>query len=121
MGIFAKRNPAKDALIWARERAASTNIEDLPDRIGGEIVEFNGKKALKLPYFNFHVYITDNGIFSDTGEMEHYEQVFLYNHIAQGGRRNPTGKLVPFHELPNTVSKIKSLEKHIKKATSRDI
>lgn len=114
-GVFAKRDPAKDALIWVRERAASMNIEDLPDRIGGELVEFNGKKALKIPYFNSYVYVTDTLIFSDSGELDHYEQVFLYNHIAQGGRRNPTGRLIPFHELPNTVSKIKSLDKHIKK------
>lgn len=114
-GIFAKKDPAKEALIWAKQRAASTDLMDLPQRIGGVIVDYNGQRALKLPYFNSYVYITENGIFSELGELEHYEQVFLYNHIAQGGKKDPTGKFVPFHELPNTVSKIKSLEKHIKR------
>ncbi len=114
-GVFTKKDPAKDALVWAKNRAADTKISILPKRIGGEIVEYNGKEALKLPYFNSYVYITEEKIFSDRGELDHWEQVFLYNHISQGGSKNPTGKYVPFHELPNTVSKIKSLEKHIKK------
>ena len=114
-GLYAKRDPAKDAVEWAEQRAALTDIKDLPYRIGGEIVEFNGKQALKLPYFGLHVYITNDGIYSNETELDHWERVFLYNHIAQGGKSNPTGKFVPFHELPNTISKIKSLERHIKR------
>ncbi len=114
-GLYAKRDPAKDAVEWAEQRAALTDIKDLPYRIGGEIVEVDGKQALKLPYFGTHVYITNDGIYSNEIELDHWERVFLYNHIAQGGKSNPIGKFVPFHELPNTISKIKSLERHIKR------
>ncbi len=112
-GKWVKKDISKDALKWAKQRAIETDILSVKDRIGGEIVKFKGKEALKLPYFTTHVYITEEDIFCEQKELSRYEKVFLYNHIAQGGKKEPTGKFIPFHELPNTISKQKSMKKHV--------
>ncbi len=94
-----------------QRKSASLKIEDLPDRIGGKIIEKEGRPALELPYFNTSVVITPNQIIrSDGSGLTRYEQVFIYNHMAQGGRALPSGKWRNLVELPNTVSKIKTMK-----------
>jgi hypothetical protein len=109
-GKWTKRDLAEDALVWARERSASMALADLPDRIGGVLVDHDGRPALKLPYFNTHVIICPEAIVRVDGvELTRWEMVFIYNHLAQGGRRPPTGTWKGFEEFPNTVSKVKTM------------
>jgi putative component of membrane protein insertase Oxa1/YidC/SpoIIIJ protein YidD len=113
-GKWTKRDLASDALVWAKERAASMNLEDLPDRIGGELVEHGQENALKLPYFTGHILIKGTAIVKGNGEaLNHWEQVFIYNHLSQGGKVDPTGKWKGLEEFPNTISKIKSMRSHV--------
>lgn len=116
-GKWKKRDVAEDALVWARQRAASMRIEDLEERIGGRLVDKNGQNQLELPYFQGIVEIGPSGMKNqDNTELSRLEQVFLYNHLAQGGSREPTGTWKGFQELPNTVSKVKSMHEHVEKA-----
>ena len=46
---------------------------------------------------------------TDGAELTRWEKVFLYNHMAQGGHRLPTGTWKGFEEFPNTVSKVKTM------------
>jgi hypothetical protein len=110
-GKWTKRDLAEDALQWARERSASMALTDLPDRIGGQLTEHaDGQTMLKLPYFNTHVLIGAEEITREDGaEVTRWEKVFIYNHLAQGGHRKPTGKWKGFEEFPNTVSKVKTM------------
>lgn len=111
---WTKRDMAEDALQWAREKSASMAIVDLPGRIGGRLVEKNGETALELPYFNSAVIISPAGIEkADGSALNRWEQVFLYNHMAQGGSREPAGQWKSLVEFPNTVSKIKSMKNHV--------
>lgn len=113
-GKWLKRDMAEDALQWARSRAASLAIEDLPARIGGEFTEINGKTALRLPYFNGHLHIIGTAVSrSDGAELTRYEQVFILNHLAQGGSSLPSGKWKGFIEFPNTVSKAVTMKKAV--------
>lgn len=113
-GKWLKRDAAQDALEWAKERAASMKIEDLPDRIGGKLINNNNEYALKLPYFTDSIIITNHHIAkSDGSDLTRWEQVFIYNHMAQGGTRLPVWQWKGFKELPNTVSKIKSMVEHV--------
>lgn len=113
-GKWLKRDMAADALKWASEKAASMELKDLPERIGGMLVEKTGSLFLELPYFNGAVLISTAGIERKDGlEVTRWEKVFLYNHIAQGGRRMPVGKWVGLVEIPNTVSKMKSMKSHV--------
>ena len=115
-GKWLKRDMAEDALKWAKERSASMQIEDLPDRIGGKLIKKGGKYSLELPYFTDFIIISRDSITNKDGsELTRWEQVFIHNHIAQGGNRLPTGKWKSFIEFPNTVSKIKSMKGHVEK------
>jgi len=113
-GKWTKRDLAEDALTWARERSASMVLEDLPERIGGELIDGTQEPSLKLPYFNTHILIRPDDIArTDDVALSRWEKVFIYNHLAQGGRRLPTGKWKGFEEFPNTVSKVKTMAKQV--------
>jgi len=113
-GKWIKRDMAQDALEWAKERSASMKIGDLPYRIGGELIKKGDAYVLELPYFTDSIVITKNGIFNKDGsDLTRWEQVFVYNHMAQGGSKLPTGKWKGLVEFPNTVSKIKSMVEHV--------
>jgi hypothetical protein len=115
-GKWTKRDIAADALRWARERAASMRLEDLPERIGGQLEDQDGERVLRLPYFQTSLLIRPAGMqLADGTELTRWEQVFVNNHLAQGGRRRPTGRWKSFGELPNTVSKVKSMTEHVLK------
>lgn len=113
-GKWTKKDMAQEALLWAKERAASMEIKDMPARIGGEIIGSGNDIALKLPYFNDFVLIKKGTISNTEGEiLNRWEQVFLFNHMAQGGQSLPTGKWKALQEIPNTISKIKSMRSHV--------
>ncbi len=113
-GKWTKRDMAQDALLWAKERAASMDIADLPERIGGELVREGEEHILKLPYFTDFIFIRKNGVSKADGTpLGRWEQVFVYNHIAQGGTSLPTGKWKGLEQIPNTISKIKSMKSHV--------
>ncbi len=115
-GKWLKRDMAQDALEWAKERASSMKIKDLPERIGGELIDIDGKTTLELPYFNGIIVISDDDInHKDGSELTRWEKVFIYNHMAQGGSAFPTGNWKGLVEFPNTVSKMKSMVDHIEK------
>ncbi len=41
------------------------NIEDLPAGIGGELIEKNNEKVLKLPYFKGFIFIGKGAVSKD--------------------------------------------------------
>ncbi|MDL2329685.1 DUF3786 domain-containing protein [Desulfosarcina sp. OttesenSCG-928-A07] len=110
-GKWTKRDLAEDALKWAKERSASMALQDLPDRIGGALIKAAGMPdVLTLPYYTDILHITEADITTASGALlTRWERVFLYNHMAQGGKRHPTGNLKGFEAFPNTVSKIKTM------------
>ena len=113
-GKWLKRDMAKDALEWAKQRSASVKIDELPDRIGGKLSKQGKDVVLELPYFTDSIIITKNGMLrKDGSDLTRWEQVFIYNHMAQGGSRIPSGKWKGLVEFPNTVSKIKSMVEHV--------
>ena len=113
-GKWTRRDMAEDALVWAREKVASMAVPDLKERIGGRLYGHNEDLELRLPYFSDEICIGRSGIRKQNGEpLTRWEQVFIYNHMAQGGRAHPTGNWKALQELPNTVSKIKSMHAHV--------
>ncbi|MFO8085787.1 MAG: DUF3786 domain-containing protein [Desulfobacterales bacterium] len=113
-GKWTRRDMAQDALKWAKERAASMQISDLQKRIGGEIVNIKGNQVLELPYFDNFIHISPGQIVKKDGSsLTRWEQVFLFNHMAQGGSGLPSGNWKGLVDFPNTVSKIKSMKKHV--------
>lgn len=119
-GKWTRKDTAADALEWARERAASMRIGDLPDRIGGRLFREGKEEVLELPYFQDKLRISSKGAEkAGGGDLTRWEQVFIYNHLAQGGSREPTGVWKGLVELPNTVSKVKSMKSHVEEPLIR--
>ena len=113
-GKWTQRDMSADALAWAKQRAASMELTDLPERIGGELTHLEGEPVLVLPYFNKTIHIRGNHIQRPDGsELGRWEQVFIFNHMAQGGSKPPTGQWKALQEIPNTVSKIKSMQAQV--------
>jgi len=113
-GKWLKRDLAQDALEWAKERASSMSIEDLPRRLGGRLIKAGEDSVLELPYFTDFIIISKDGLSKKDGShLTRWEQVFIYNHMAQGGSKLPTGQWKGLVEFPNTVSKIKSMVEHV--------
>ncbi|MBI5844582.1 MAG: DUF3786 domain-containing protein [Deltaproteobacteria bacterium] len=112
---WTRRDMQADALAFAMERAAKIGMAELPARLGGEPATGpEGEPAVKLPYWGGFVMITEKGV-TDAGgkELSRLEQTFLYNHVAMGGSRVPKGRWIGFEEIPNTVSKQKSMRSNI--------
>ena len=85
-------------------------IEDLPGRIGGNVKKIDGKDVLEIPYFLDSVFISADRITKQDGsELSRLEQVFIYNHMAQGGTSQPAGKWISLQDLPNSTPKIHSI------------
>ena len=115
-GKWTKKDMAADALQWAKERAAAMQIEALAERLGGQLVKIDGDQALELPYFDEILLIRPDQIIRANNEpLGRWEQVFIFNHMAQGGHHRPTGKWKGLIEFPNTVSKIISMQDHVEK------
>ncbi len=113
-GKWLKKDMAKEALDWAKQKAASMKFEDIATRIGGELKPINGTDQIFLPYFNTHIIITNDNISDEAeNELTRNEQTFVYIHMAQGGIVKPTGNKKSFKEFPNTVSKIISMKDHV--------
>lgn len=112
---WTRRDQQQDALVFARERASKIETGGLPARLGGEPAKGpDGGLEVRLPYWGGKVVITEMGIADADGkELSRLEQTFLYNHVAMGGNRVPTGKWIGFEEIPNTVSKQKSMRSNI--------
>ena len=75
-GKWLKRDMAADALKWASEKAASMKLKDLPERIGGCLVETEGAISLELPYFNGAIMISQTDIKRKDGlDLNRWEKV----------------------------------------------
>lgn len=115
-GKWVKRDMAEDALAWARQRAADMATESFPPRLGGDLVNGNGTPVFRLPYFTGTLHIKELKITHATGEpLSRWEEVFVLNHLAQGGSKEPTGRWKGFIEFPNTTSKVKSMVDHVER------
>jgi hypothetical protein len=113
-GKWVRKDPAQEALAWARQRAASMRLEDLPRRIGGRLEGAGDRRELVLPYFSGALAVRADGISHLDGRpLNRWEQVFVYNHLAQGGSREPAGDWQSFKEIPNTVSKVKAMRANV--------
>jgi hypothetical protein len=113
-GKWTKKDMVQDALDWAKQRSASMDMQDVAQRINARPVERDGQLSLELPYFNEMILITKDDItFQDGRSLSRWEQVFVRNHMAQGGSAEPTGSWKGLVEFPNTVSKVKSMRNQV--------
>jgi hypothetical protein len=113
-GKWTRKDMARDASEWAKQRSASMDLGDLSKRIQARLTDGDSEPFLELPYFNDTILITADAITRRGGTpLTRWEEVFIRNHMAQGGRSEATGNWKGLVEFPNTVSKIKSMKSQV--------
>jgi hypothetical protein len=109
-GKWVRKEPAEEGLKWARQRASSMRLEDLPDRIGGELQADDHGPFLELGYFDRTLRIRPDGISACGGpQPDRWEKTFVYNHLAQGGSARPSGAWNSFEETVTAHIDIESI------------
>jgi hypothetical protein len=113
-GKWLKKDMAKEALEWAKQKTASMKLEDIASRIGGKFMISGEDETILLSCFNKQLSITRDGIRDNSGhDLSRNEQTFVYIHLAQGGTSTPSGKMKSLKEFPNTISKIVSMRERV--------
>lgn len=113
-GKWLKKDMAREALDYAKDKAASMNLEDIAARISGEFLIDQGTQKIQVPCFKKRLSITKAGIWDQSGnELSKNEQTFVYIHLARGGASRPTGNMKSLKEFPNTVSKIVTMHERV--------
>jgi hypothetical protein len=113
-GTFVKPDIARDALEWAKKRSASMLLKDIAGRIGAHQIKEGDQTVLELPYFSDSVVIGQDSIRTKGGSaLNHWEQILIYNHMAQGGAAFPIGTWISMQDIPNSTPKIATIKSQV--------
>jgi hypothetical protein len=87
--------------------------------IGAKVREGQGGIGLVLHYFNADILVTKSDIENLSGDrLSAWEKILVFNYVLSGGAE-PSGVWVGMESLPNSVSKIKSLQAHCEEPLGR--
>lgn len=71
-------------------------------------------------YLGQEVRLSKDGILLNAAEPEDpRDQILLYNYISSGGKGRPAGNWIGMESLPNSISKVKTLETYCEKPIAR--
>ncbi len=115
-GRYLRQDLARDALEWARKRATSVDPNSVAERLDGRVVTHNGQKLVELPFFGETVMIGRDSLEAASGaELDVWEKVLLYNHVAQGGSSPPKGDWIGIEQIPNSAAKSKTVREEVER------
>jgi hypothetical protein len=111
-GIGVSRESFEKTMEFLHHEIKKLNFPAIAESLGAGMSESNGQPALVFPYFGDSVLVTQSDIEQDKGgDLSPWEKILIYNYVIGGGAQ-PAGVWVAMESLPNSVSKIKSLQAH---------
>jgi hypothetical protein len=112
-GIGVKREGFEKALQFLRREVLKWDFRIIAESLGAEYFEADCKPALRLIYLGRELVVNADDIEESASAeaLNPYEKILLYNYVI-GGAVESGGVWVGMESLPNSVSKIKSLEAH---------
>ena len=111
-GIGVSRESFEKTMEFLREQIRKLNFSMIAESLGAKITELGAQPALIFPYFGDPVVVSRSDIkLEKGGELSPWEKIFILNYVL-GGAAQPSGLWVGMESLPNSVSKIKSLQAH---------
>ncbi|SMC21648.1 Putative Fe-S cluster [Desulfacinum hydrothermale DSM 13146] len=113
-GIGKKRESFEKTLEFLREEMAKWDLEALAPQLGAEAQRDpeSGMARLRIAYLGDQVEVSRADVRSLGGrQISPWEKIFLFNYVI-GGAVDPSGTWVGMESLPNSISKIKSLQSH---------
>lgn len=111
-GVGRRRETIAIALEAVQEKVAPLNFAALAGGLGAAHGEENGQPYLEFPFFGQPLRIFKDRVHYPPGvEANPWDAIFLYNYIASLGKKPLTGNWITYQSLPNSVSKVKTLER----------
>lgn len=111
-GIGRRRETIAIALEAVQEKVALLNFAALAPGLGAAYGEEDGKPYLGFPFFGQPLKVFKDQVQYPPGvHANPWDAIFLYNYIASRGQKPLTGEWITYQSLPNSVSKVKTLER----------
>lgn len=109
-GVGRRRDKLAIALKFLQEKVAPVDFAVVAPQLGATYGEEEGRPYLTFRYFCRPVRVFKDEIQYGQGlQSSPWDAILLYNYVTSGGHRRPVGTWVKFPELPNSVSKSKTL------------
>ncbi len=109
-GVGRRRDQLAIALKFLQEKVAPVDFAAVARGLGADYREEAGRPLLSFRYFGRPVQVFKDDIRYGQGfQPNPWDAILLYNYVSSGGQRPPCGRWVKFPELPNSVSKTKTL------------
>ncbi len=109
-GVGRKRDNLAIALKFLQEKVAPVDLATAAPGLGAVYGEEDGRPFLSFRYFSRPVQVFKDEVRYGQGFAPNpWDPILLYNYITSGGQRPPSGRWIKFPELPNSVSKTKTL------------
>ena len=115
------QDPDTVLLKTLKEKVSTVDLAERGPRLGGAVVEENGKQMLRLLYLGDTVLISsENVVSSRGGELDPRDQILLYNYLFFGGRGELSGDWVGLESFPNSISKVVTLKRYTEDKLARE-
>lgn len=109
-GVGRRRESVAISLEVLQEKVAPLDFQALAAGLGADFGEEDGRPYLAISYFGFCLQVFKDELRYPPGALaDPWDAILLYNYIASGGSRRPTGNWIAYNSLPNSVSKAKTL------------
>ncbi|MDI6852908.1 MAG: DUF3786 domain-containing protein [Deltaproteobacteria bacterium] len=111
-GVGRRRESISIALEAVQEKVAPLDFAVLAPGLGATYGQENGQGFLEFPFFRLPLRVFKNRVqYSPGVQANPWDAIFLYNYIASQGSKPLSGKWITYQSLPNSVSKVKTLER----------
>ena len=111
-GVGRRRETIAIALEAVQEKVAPLNFAALAEGLGASYGQENGQPYLLFPFFGQPLRIFKDQVLYPPGVHSNpWDAIFLYNYVASQGNKPLAGEWITYQSLPNSVSKVKTLER----------
>lgn len=118
-GVGVSREGFEKTMEFLSAEIAKCNFRVKAQSLGAKVEESAGGTGLAVPYFNEVLLVTRSDIENlSGGDLSAWEKILIFNYVIGGGTE-PSGIWVGMESLPNSVSKIKSLNAHCEEPLAR--
>ncbi len=111
-GVGRRREMPVIALKHLQEKVAPLDFAALAAGLEAAAGREEGREYLRIPYFGEALLVFKDEVrYPDGAAANPWDAILLYNYIASQGNRPLTGQWLTFENLPNSVSKTKTLRR----------
>jgi hypothetical protein len=100
---------------YLREKVSEVNFGEIADVLGADWTEQYPNKLI-LRYLGRQIVVAKSDILLNNEDpLDPRDQILLYNYVFSRGGKKPDGTWVGMESLPNSISKVRTLETYCEK------